>query len=215
MSNFSLDDRHRSIRRFVMNAVGSPPWTVRTEVQPVADEERPVAVVEPIGVAATTRSRTSIPQGEVERAQSFAVTLYPVLAETAAESRLEAAGVADLLDQAITVGLVTDVVPGVDPEPDTGGELLSPPQMIPVYDFAGVAVKGAARAGPAEYYGWLRVEDYGVQPLQDPEDPLRFTVVCTVRCSWEQAGRSRRDVVEGPLVGSMPMSPVWTGDAEL
>jgi hypothetical protein len=190
--NYALDDRHRSLRRFVMNALGSPPWIVRTERQPVPEEQRPVGFVEVSTPAVTISSRTSIPQGNVEKQQTFAITLFPEGAETAAEGRLIAEEAAELLSQAITVGLVTD---------DDPPELLTAPEMLPVYDFAGVPVKGAARAGPEEPYGWLRVQDSNVRPVQDPDDPLRWQIVCDLRVSWEQAGRDRP---EGPLAGSMP-----------
>lgn len=176
--NFALDDRHRSLRRFVMNALGSPPWTVRTERQPVANEERPVAVVEASTPMVTTRARTSIPQGDIERQQTFGLALYPQLGASPAESRLIASQAAELLIDAIGVGLVTDV-----------GALLSAPEMVPVYDFAGVPVTGPGRAGAAAAYGWMRVEDFPVRAIQDPEDPLLWTVVCDVRVSWSQGGR--------------------------
>lgn len=193
--NFTLDDRHRSIRRFLMNALGAPPWRLRTERQPVADEERPVGVVEAGSPVTTTRSRTSIPQGNVERAQTFSIMLYPPLKTTARESRLEAETWAQLLDQAILVGLLND-----------DGSTLSAPEMLPVYDFAGVPAAGADRAGAAVAYGWLRADDYPVQPRQDPEDPLRFTVTCDLRVSWEQAGRERRQ--DEPAVGVVvPVAP--------
>lgn len=195
--NFTLDDRHRSIRRFLMNALGSPPWKIRTERQPVQDEERPVAVVEAPTPAATTRSRTSVPQGNVEKQQTFTLTLYPALAETAAESRLAAAAAAELLADAIGVGLVW----GPDDEGHDDGDLLTAPEMLPVYDYEDVPVKGAGRAGPEEAYGWLRVDDYPVGMIQDPEDVLRYTVTCSLRVSWEEAGRERKDA---PPVGSMP-----------
>lgn len=193
--NYALDDRHRSLRRFVMNALGSPPWTVRTERQPVADEERPVAVVEVSTAVVTLRARTSIPQGNVERQQTFTITLYPVMEETAAESRLAAEAASQQLDQALVVGLSND-----------DETVLSYPEMLPVYDFAGVAVKGADRAGPMDPYGWMRADDYPVRTIQDPDDPLRWTVACDLRASWEQAGRERPPA---PTVGSMPAHD-WT-----
>lgn len=193
--NFSLDDRHRSLRRFVMNALGSPPWTVRTERQPVADEERPVAVVEVVSPVGTTFARTAIPQGDIRRTQAFTLTLYPALGPSAAEARQQAAEVAELLTNAIGIGL-----------DDDAGELLSAPEALPVYDFAGVPVKGATRAGPVEPYGWLTVDDFPVRPLQDPEDPLRWTVACDLRTSWWQSGRLRPPA---PVAGSMPHTSIW------
>lgn len=188
--NFTLDDRHRSLRRFLMNALGSPPWRIRTERQPVADEERPIAVVEVTTPAATLWSRKSIPQGDVQRGQTFSIVLYPELAGTAAESRLAAAQVAELLTNAIAYGLIDDA-----------GERLSMPEELPVYDFEGVSVKGATRAGPAEPYGWMSVEDFPVEPVQDPEDPLRWTVVCPLRVTWWQGGAVRPP--EEPVAATM------------
>lgn len=194
--NFSLDDRHRSMRRFLMNVLGSPPWTLRTERQPVKDEERPAGVVEVLA-AAVTRSRTTIPQGNVERAQTFPVTLYPGLMETAAESRMVAEAVAQLLDDAISVGLSND-----------DGTVLTYPERIPVFDFEDVPVKGATRAGPAEPYGWLWAEDWTTQAVQDPDDPLRWSVTCPLRVSWESMGRVRPD--EPAAGGLTPVPPtVW------
>lgn len=190
--NYALDDRHRSVRRFLMNALGSPPWTVRTERQPVTDDARPVAVVEAAPPVVTTRSRTSIPQGDIEKQQTFSLMLYPALGATAAEARMAAEGPAELLESAIAVGLVWDADdPQVIANERAVGELLTAPEMLPVYDFAGVAVKGANRAGPADPYGWLRAEDYPVRTIQDPDDPLRWTVACDLRVSWSEAGRDR------------------------
>jgi hypothetical protein len=195
--NYTLDDRHRSLRRFLMNALGSPPWRLRTERQPVADEQRPVGVVEPVAAAVTTRARVTVPQGDVEKAQTFSIMLYPELADTAGESRLAAAEVAQLLDDAFTSGLIED-----------DGSELSRPFRVPVYDFAGVAVKGALRVGPGVPYGWLWIEDAPVRVVQDPDDVLRFAVLCDARVSWSQGGRVR-DPAEPP-VGDF--TGTWAGD---
>lgn len=193
--NFSLDDRHRSIRRFLMNALGSPPWTIRTERQPVADEQRPVAVVEVVSPAATTWSRTSIPQGDVRRSQAFALTLYPQLGASPAEAGHAARELAELLTNAIGYGLNAD-----------DGSRLSAPEALPVYNFAGVPVKGATRAGPAVPYGWMDADDFPVRPVQDPEDPLRWTVVCDLRVTWWQGGRVR-PTTELPVRVLDPVQP--------
>lgn len=176
--NFTLDDRHRSLRRFLMAALGSPPWVLRTERQPIADEERPAGVVEQASPAATLRARATVPQGEVEKQQTFSIMLYSELAATAAEAGLIARAWAERLDGAITVGLVND-----------DGSPYSPPLRIPVFDYAGVPMKGAGRGGAAEPYGWLWVEDAPVRAVQDPDDPVRWSIVCDMRVSWEQGGR--------------------------
>jgi hypothetical protein len=192
--NFSLDDRHRSLRRFLMNALGSPPWRVRTERGQVADEERPVAVVEVVGAVTQAFARSSIPQGDVMRRQAFTLTLYPQLGPTPAESRLAAAQLTELLTNAIGIGL-----------DDEHGAVLSAPEMLPVYDFEGVPVKSATRAGPEEPYGHLTVEDFPVRPIQDPEDPLRWTVACDLRVSWWQSGRLAPST--GTVTGLRPVAP--------
>lgn len=197
MTGFSMDDRHRSLRRFVMNSLGAPPWRVRTERQPVPDDDRPVAVVEATSAVTTTFARTSIPQGDVQRAQSFTITMYPVLEASAAESRLAAETVAEALSAAITFGLIDDE--------DPPGNLTAP-DHLPVYDFAGVDVKGTLRAGPDEHYGWMSIEDAAVRTIQDPEDPLRWTVVCELRLTWWQGGRLGQG---GPLAGSLEPHPQW------
>lgn len=194
---FSLDDRHRSIRRFVMNALDSPPWRVRTERQPVADEDRPVAVIEVAAPLVRLSARTSIPQGDVQRQQTFGVVLYPVIEDSAAEARHTAALAAERLANAIEFGLVDDE-----------GELLTAPEMMPVYSFVAVPVKGVQRQGPSEPYGWMRVEDFPVRTIQDPEDPLRWTVTCDLRVSWWQGGRERP---AAPLVGDGGLSGTWQG----
>lgn len=189
--NFAQDDLIRSLRRYVSLALGSPPWTVRTERQPVRDDERPVAVCEPASGVTTGRARRSIPQGDVDKLQAFSTMAYPAMADTARGSRLAATECAQLLDDAFTFGLV-DEETGVD----IGG-----PLMLPVFDFEDVPVEGPDRAGPAEPYGFARVDDLTVRPVQDAVDHLRYTVACDVRLSWSQGGRLRPDA---PVVGSMP-----------
>lgn len=194
MSNFTADDIHRSLRRFVWAALPEG-WTVRTERQPVADEERPVAVVEPASAITTGRHRVTIPQGLVEKHQSFSTMAYPALGATARESRLAAQEVATLLDQAFTVGLVDGVK-------NIGG-----PFLLAVYDFDGVPVTGRGRAGPALPYGYADVEDLAVRPIQDPVDYLRFTVTADVRLAWEQGGRIPP---AAPVAGHIVPTPVIT-----
>jgi hypothetical protein len=196
--NFSPDDIHRSLRRFIWQALPDG-WKVRTERQPVADNERPVCVVEPSSPLTTGLARTSIPQGNVEKLQSFSAMAYPVLGQTAAASRVEAQAIATALDQAFTVGLVEGE--GADAV-NLGG-----PFMLPVYDFDGVPVSGRDRAGPADPYGYARVEDLAVRPLQDPVDYLRYTATCDLRLRWEQGGRL---VAPAPLAGSIVPTPVIT-----
>lgn len=189
--NFALDDIHRSLRRYVSQALGSPPWRVRVVRQNVTNDDRPVAVVEPASTATVVAARATIPQGDVTKAQSYSVMAYPELGDTAAESGQIATQVAQLLLDAFQLGLV-----------DEEGAFIGAPERLPVYDFAGVAVVGPIeeRIGPDEPYGYLWIDDIAVRPLQDAEDPLRFTVACDLRLSWQSAGRERP---AAPMVGSL------------
>jgi hypothetical protein len=198
--NFSADDRRRSLRRFLMAVLDSPPWMFLTEPVAIADERRPVGVIESVGSVATTRARATVPQGNVEKAQSYAISLYPPLPGEVASTedpavmvpvapevaRLAADELAHLVDQAVTVGLVND-----------DGTSWSHPLRLPVWDYSATPVVGAGRAGPADLYGWMWVEDFGAEPLADPDDSRRWTVGLSLRLSWEQAGR---DVAPAPIV---------------
>lgn len=194
--NFSLDDRRRSLRRFLMMAVGSPPWTVYVAREHVADDARPAALIEPASPAGPGRAaRISIPQGNRERRQTFSLMLFPAFLDgdgnplEIEEARLAADTAAQQLEDALALGLIDD-----------DGSAWSAPERLPMFDFAGVAVSGELRAGPAESYGWMWVDEFPVRVIQDTDDPLRFTVVCDLRLSWEAPGRAEHP---GQLAGDL------------
>jgi hypothetical protein len=176
VSNYSVDDLHRSLRRFVWQALPED-WRVRTERQDVTPDERELCVVEAASGVTTTRARVSIPQGNVTKLMAFSAMAYPALGTTARESRLAAQAITDLLDAAFTYGLVED------------GANIGAPFRLPVYDFAGVPVSGKSRAGPDDPYGYAWVDSLSVRAIQDGDDHLRFTVACDLRLSWEAGGR--------------------------
>jgi hypothetical protein len=180
--NFTPEDVHRSVRRWLSMVLEGPPWRVLTERRVIADDARPQAVVEPSSPLVTTFARAAIPQGEVAKMRSFAVQAYPTIGASAQESRLEATRVEGVLDDAVTHGLV-------NPLPDDVFEDIGGPFRIPVWDYAGVPVKGSGRAGPAQPYGMLRVQDHSFQSIQDTLDEVRFTVTGTLRLTWDAAGR--------------------------
>lgn len=192
MSNFAVDDLHRSLRRYVAAVFGKP-WVVRTERQPVRDDDREVIVIEPASGVTTGRHRVSIPQGGVEKIMAFSAMAYPALMTTSRESRHEAQRVADLLDGVFTLGLVEELREGVQTN-------LGAPFRVPVWDYDGVSVTGRDRAGPDDPYGLAWVSDLSVRAVQDPVDSLRFTVACDLRLGWLQAGRA---ALTGPEVRSM------------
>lgn len=191
MSNFAPDDIHRSLRRYAAQALDG--WTVRTQRSEVKDTERPLAVVEPASPITTTFARATVPQGDVSKVQAFSVMAYPALGDTPNESRLAASQVQQLLDAIITRGMVDD-----------DGASIAPPLRIPIYDYDGVPVVGAGRAGPVAPYGWAWVEDHSANIVQDPLDHLRFTVPLDVRLSWAEAGRR---VPDAPIVARVIPEP--------
>jgi hypothetical protein len=174
------DDVFRSLRRYVAQMLGSPPWTVRLQRTAVADDARPVAVLEP-GLLATPFARRAVNQGDVQKQQPFTVVCYPVVGATAVEAAETARATAGLLDAGFSRGLVTDADPPV---------LIGAPWRLPVYAYAGVPLEGAGRQGPADPYMHAAVDQtFTVRPIQDAMDELRYTVVANLRVSWWQGGR--------------------------
>ncbi|MCA1571147.1 MAG: hypothetical protein LC798_12690 [Chloroflexi bacterium] len=192
--NFSLDDRRRSIRQYVaLGMDGSDDlYDLRVLREEIADDARPVGLVEPAtSVGALGNPRTVVEQGGFQAQQTFAVILYPKTDGEPRVARLRADEHAQRLDDVFSIGLVHD-----------DGSELAPPFQVPVWDHAGVAAVGAGRAAvPAEPYGWLTVEDWTIQPIQDPLDDTRWSIVGSLRCSWWQGGRVEQDPV---LARSMP-----------
>lgn len=191
--NFQIDDIHRSLRRQIA-IVLSEPWKVRTERQPVTPDERPVCVVEAASGVTTGKSRVSKDQGPVEKLQAYSAMAYPEIADTARESRVEAYRVQQLLDDTFTHGLV---------EGEGAATVnIGAPFRIPVFDYAGVPVTGRNRQGPADPYGYAWIASLSVRAIQDTEDPLRWTVTCDMRLSWEAGGRVGPSA---PIVKAVPV----------
>lgn len=192
MSGGVPDDVYRSLRRYVSLMLGSPPWTVRLQRVRVADDDRPVAVLEP-GVRSTTFSRegSTGPQGDQQKSWPITVMLYPELGVTAMASAETARHAADLLEAGFSRGLVTDALPPVN---------IGAPWRLPVYDFAGVPVEGATRAGPQTPYQYANVvrQTFNVRPIQDAMDELRYSIAASMTVTWWQGGRIP---LVGPIAG--------------
>jgi hypothetical protein len=201
--NFALDDRQRSVRRYVaMGMDGLEAYDLQLQRVQIRDDQRPAGLVEPATTAvAVGRPSHAISGGPVPTAiheqQTFSIILYP---------RIEGADVRDVslrvrqhaqrLEDVFGVGLVND-----------DGSDFSPPERVPVWDYALATATGSGRSVvPAEPYGWLVVEERSVRPLQDPLDERRWSIVCSLRCSWWRAGRDDT----GPVVTSMPGR--WAGE---
>ena len=210
------DDVARSIRRY-LDPVLDDAWTIRLERREVADEDRPVAVVE-TGPESTLRAREAITQGEVESLMPITITLYPPLGPDPAEeedppadpiraARQAAAQLASGLNRWLAYGLTvtTDLEDG-------GKRHWAGPFRIPLYDYAGVPLTGPDRAGPKEPHDvlWVPRESVSVEPIQDTDDLRRWSVVCNFRVTVEAPGRERAEdegyVAEG-IEGSYAPPP--------
>lgn len=197
--NYEADDIERSLKRLVAAVTGQQDdqggeWTISAEEAQVADDARPFVLIEATREATADFVRASIPQGDIQWRQPFAITAYPSTAGTPAETKQRARKLAQAFSQAVTVGLV-----------DGDGALLSWPLSIPVYDYAGVPVAGTAaeRRGPVQPYGAADVDDVAARAIPDPLDDQRWTVPVTLRLSWWAGGRLRADAAEPPTVGQV------------
>lgn len=191
------EDVQRSLRRCVTLALGSPPWSIRTQRVEVSDDDRPAALVEESAPWVTFQARATIPQGNVLEGASYAVVCYPELAATEPESEQRAGRCRNALRRLVLHGLVDD------------DAVIVPPLKVPIYDFADVTVDpeapAAERAGPAEPYDYADVlTGWNVQRQQDPLDRNRWTVILNLRLRVDWPGR---DINPAPIAGSMPLDP--------
>lgn len=187
---FDRDDVVRSVRRYAAGALGEP-WTIRLQASAIADEQRPLAVLE-AGPLTAGRSRATVPQGDTEAEMSLTLTTYPVvdLQGDPRAARLAADRLAQLLHDLVEHGYD---VPRANGRPGAG------PLRLPLWDYTAAATSGVSRAGAPFPHDVLWVEDHSSRPIQDPIDPQRWTVVLDMRLSWRRPGR----------VG--PPAPVVTG----
>lgn len=176
MANWSRDDVLFSVRRYLSELLG-PPWVLRFERTEIRNEERPIGVVD-VGPSRTTRSRATVPQGNVERAATLSVNLYPGVGGDARAAKREAESHAQRVQDLVDFGL--------DLGNDRNGRPKAGPYRIPLYDYRDVV-----GAGPSEPYDRLWVdEDFNVRTIQDPIDPRRYAVIAEGTLSWEAAGRT-------------------------
>lgn len=187
-------DIKRSIQRYLEGTL-TDDWTIRTQRRQVSDEDRPVAVVD-TGEESVLRARESRTQGEVESLVPVTISCYPPLPvapededpdapfDAIREADLAAAQLATHLRRWMMIGLTVK---------DKDGRHWAGPFRIPLYDYAAVPLTGKDRGGPVDPHDvlWVQRESLKVRPLQDPEDDLRWTVVCEFRVTVEEPGRVR------------------------
>lgn len=201
MASWSDDSVHRSLRRYLALLLGDP-WELRLEQRGIADEDRPVAVVE-MGPRANIRARTSLEQGEVVNGWPVTITCYPAVAPDERTGRQAAAELRYWLSQWLTVGL--EVLAAT---PD--GKPFAGPWRVPLWDYDEVPLTGPDKAGPADPHDviWIEEGSDSVTALVDPEDPLRWTVVCEFRCSVEAPGRIKERTIFTDISGTfVPATP--------
>jgi hypothetical protein len=206
---------HRSLRRWLSMLLGET-WTLRMEERGlvVPDDKRPMGNVIPVpgATSQTLFARASIPQGDVQRGQTFTVTLYPPITGDVRECRNRAQLLAESLDDAVVSGVSYSgpPIPGLGVQPGQMTYLdriefsVSPPLRLPLWNYSGVPVTGASRAGPDDPVGWMEAEDVAVQAIPDPEDDKRWTVQCTLRVTWWDGGRARELLTVPPDATSVP-----------
>lgn len=59
---------------------------------------------------------------------------------------------------------------------------------IPLFDYDGVGADAAASSGARDAWDFIRVSALNVQPLYEPEDRKRVTVLCAFTATWFRAG---------------------------
>jgi len=177
----SIQDIHRSVREWIAQGLGAPPWRVRLGDEiPLSDKERPVAYVELTAPARTLDARATAPQGAIERLAPFTVSAYPVMGAEPRLSRMEADVIADVLGKLLDSGVAVAKAP-------------ASPAHIPIFDWQAIPLVGdaAERKLPptAEPYTWARIPlGSSVQTIKDPMDPKRYTVGLVFTVRWSAPG---------------------------
>jgi hypothetical protein len=190
MADWSRDDVIFSLRRYLAETLGQP-WVLRFERTEIRNEERPMGYLE-LGPGRTTRSRSTVPQGNVERAAAITINLYPKGGTDARAGRRVAEATAQLLQDVIDFGL--------DLGNDRNGRPKAGPYRIPLYNY-----KDVVGAGPSEPYDRLWMgEDFSVRTIQDPVDPRLYAVIGEGTLSWEAAGRTYGAADERGVVLDVP-----------
>lgn len=228
---YGSTDIARSIRRYLtLMWDKESDWTTRTARRVIADDDRPIAVVL-LGDRRTVSARTSRNQGNIVEAVPVTIYAYPEVGKDEMEATVAADIIRDELADLISFGLSPEAPEPEPPEeeepeeePESEEEPAPPPLppawvaksgpfRIPLWDYAGVPLTGAERAGPEDPHDviWVDPDSLSVQNLEDPQDGKRRTVVIEFRASIERPGRIEP---EGPPVASMPgqFKPVGSGE---
>jgi hypothetical protein len=157
-------DALRSLKRYV--ALGFPGWEVRMPLEE-GTFGRPSLYVKPVGPPALTG-----PAHAFDTAQRYTVYGYPRPGATAPESLMAAEECRWALVRLFRVG----IPPGA-------------PLRVPLFDYAGIPLNGAADEATRFDRDFMRADDPSADLVQLPDDERLFTVTAEIRMSWRSEGR--------------------------
>lgn len=195
------EDAIRSVRRYVSSALGSPPWRVRFEMD--ARFKRPFALVNPpptggdVTVDGVSSARQQLP---------LVIQAYPEEPDAkgpagTSEARMRAERAAELITQALLVG----VVDGVDPE------VRGYTHRIPLWDYHDDAGEPLPLDGPqsvatrrhAPDYLWV-ADGWSVYVQPEASERQLFVAIANLRVQWF---RSTQLAPTGPPLETVPGQP--------
>jgi hypothetical protein len=180
------EDALRSMRRFVFNALGGPPWRVRLAMD--GRFKRPFALVSTPTPGAVQQAGPSA----VRQDLPVIVQLYPALPgdgpSRATEARLLAERAAELLTQAIGVG-VADLE-----DPTVHGYQ----QRIPLWDYHDAEGTPLVLDGPDSVavqrlrpdYLWV-ADGWTVHVQPEASEDQLFVALANLRVQWYRSSRLR------------------------
>lgn len=195
---YDPEDITRSIRRY-LGLMLVAPWSVALQREEVRDDQRPAGVIE-LGQEKNRFARDSIPQGDRINFAPVTISLYPALGEPRVAGRAARQLAGDVRDLFQVGG---DGVVFQD------GRRACGPNRIPMWDYAAA---DPGTPGPQFPLDVMRVEDVGVDAMQDPLDARRYSVIAELRVSWELPGR---EAPTAPFVADVPVVDVPPGDPVL
>lgn len=203
---WQTDDVQRSVRRYLMMLLVDYPsaaaraWEIRLQRGNVADQDRPIGVLEALP-GAPGRGRTSVPQGTVIETSGLVFTGYPAIltgGRAIIEGGLQATRLASALYDLIRYGLSTVTF--------ASGRRAAGPERIPLWDFSAVPIAGTAP--PMVPHDILVVDAWGARALQDPVDETRYSIVLNLTVSWERPGVIGPPApIAGSMTGTFQTSP--------
>jgi hypothetical protein len=191
------EDAIRSTRRYIASALGSPPWRVRMDMD--GRFKRPTALVQLPNPAGWTPGGVDTVRGTA----AITVQLFPEIGTTSSESKILAERAADLLSDALLLG-----VPDAH-DPTVVGHR----ELIPLWDYTdtegnplpldegpqSIATKRTPRDFLIVAPGWT------FQTIAEAPDDQLYTTIGELRVQWF---RNARLISDGPVLKEVFVDPV-------